>query len=327
MSKINLNLNSRDCDILRYLYEYRFLNTELLWHLLNDDHKANYEFFSIGNDGRKRPSKYGFGRQALYKRLRRLFKYGYVQRHYLTDLPFGKGYGIPRAVYGLGSNSSKVLSDLYQIPQQTTYAMICNNKIRSPFLRHVLELASFRIILELACRRSKGRISLCFWEQGLSIRDYVYGKNMDGEKERLSVYPDAFFGLQIAGQRNRHFFLEIDRGTEPIVTKAKRTNIRGKLLGFQAYYTSKKLSQVQFGKINGFQVLFVTPGQIHENGTITGRAANILKEITSNSKTYITKSLFLLTTPDSFSLESPETIFSSIWVSPKSSNKLLSLVE
>ncbi len=327
MSKTKVKLNTRDCDILRYLYDYRFLNTELLWHLLTYDNQTNTEFHTVGNNLKRKQSKYGFGRQALYKRLRRLYVNGYVQRHYLTDLPFGRRNGIPRAIYGLDRQSATLLQETEGIPAKDVRQIVTANRIKNPFLRHALDLATFRVILTLACNKSRGRIGLLFWEQGRSIGASVYGYNIAGKREKLPVYPDAFFGLQIATQRNRHFFLEIDRGTEPIVSQANRANIRRKLLGFQAYYRSKKISEVQFSKIYGFQVLFVTPGQILNNGTITGRISNILKEIQSNGQTYTTKSLFLLTIPDSFRLENPGTVFSSIWVSPKSPNELLSLID
>ncbi|MEZ5358867.1 MAG: replication-relaxation family protein [Candidatus Zixiibacteriota bacterium] len=322
MSKTKIHLSTKDCDILRYLYDYRFLNAELLWHLLTYDNQTNSAFHTAG----KRPLKYGFGRQALYKRLRGLYVNGYIERHYLTDLPFGRGYGRPRAIYGLGKQSAKILQEFEGIPAQDVRRMVTANRIKNPFLRHALELATFRVIVELACRKSKGRIGLLFWEQGRSIGATVYGYNIKGKKEKLTVYPDAFFGLQISNKKNRHFFLEIDRGTEPIISQSKRANIRRKLLAYQAYYSSKRLSQVQFGKINGFQVLIVTPGEILDDNTISGRISNILEELLSNKQTYTVKSLFLLTIPGSFKLENPENIFSSIWVCPKSPDELVSLI-
>ncbi|MEZ5360590.1 MAG: replication-relaxation family protein [Candidatus Zixiibacteriota bacterium] len=323
MLKTKIKLNTKDCDILRYLYDYRFLNAELLWHLITYGSQTNSAFHTAG----KRPSKYGFGRQALYKRLRRLYANGYVERHYLTDLPFGRGYGHPRAIYGLGKQSAAILQEVEGIPAQDVRRMVTANRIKNPFLRHALELATFRVIVELACRKSNGRIALLFWEQGRSIGATVYGYNIKGKKEKLTVYPDAFFGLQISNKKNRHFFLEIDRGTEPIITHSKRANIRRKLLAYQAYYTSKKLSQVQLGNINGFQVLIVTPGEILDNTTISGRISNILHELLSNNQTYTSKSLFLLTTPSKLSLESPNSVFSYIWISPKIPDDPISIIE
>ncbi len=327
MLKIKVKLNTRDCDILRYLYDYRFLNSDLLWHLLKNDNQTNSAFFTLGKDGKRRPSKYGFGRQALYKRMKRLFDNGYVERHYLSDLPYGRGYGCPRAIYGLGRQSPVVLQEIENIPVKITRQMIADNNVKAPYLRHALELATFRVILELACSSSKGRIDILFWEQGKKIGNTVYGLNMAGKKEKYPVYPDAFFGLRIVNHRNRHFFLEIDRGTEPIVTHSKRSSIRRKLLGYQAYYTSKKFRCVQLDSIHGFQVLFVTPGQILDNNTISGRISGILNELISNNQFYTSKSLFLLTTPQSLSLERPETVLSHIWISPKLPTELLSLIE
>lgn len=327
MKKPTLVLKQRDYTILKLLYDYRFLSGELIWYLIKNDSYLSSIAYSIGSDGISRPTTYGFKRQTLFKRLKQLYDSMYVERHYVTDQPMGRGYGSPRAIYGLGSSSSRVLKEIYEIPQYFIKRIVENNKVKSPFLRHALEVAMFRVVLELACQKSKGKVKLLFWEQGISLRDYVYGFNEKGEKESFTVYADAFFGLEIVDMKNRHFFLEIDRGTEPIVSNSKRTNIRRKLIGYQYYRKSKGISDHYSYRISGFQVLIVTPGKIEADRILSGRISNIVNELIINKKLYTTKSLFLLTTPESFSLKNPEYIFAKIWISSKLNNSLISLID
>ncbi|MGP8321425.1 MAG: replication-relaxation family protein [Methanosarcinaceae archaeon] len=326
MKKSRLKLKERDYTILKHIYDYRFLSGELLWHLLKSNHQADSIIYSTGNDGRNRPRKYGFKQQSLSKRLKQLYDAKYVERHYMTDQPYGRGYGSPRAIYGLGKHSSKVLEDIFNIPRAKTQKIVSNNKIKSPYLRHALELATFRIILELACQQSTGRVVLLLWEQGLSIKDYVNVIDKSGEQVKFSIYADAFFGIRIRGRKDKHFFLEIDRGTEPIVSTSNRSNIRSKLIGYQHYYKTKKIHQKYDFMVNGFQVLIVTTGKIETDNTFSGRITNILDELVINPNLYSLKSLYLLTIPESFRLDNPTSIFENIWVSSKSQS-LLSLID
>lgn len=325
-SKTKLVLKERDYTVLRFVYEYRFLSGELLWYLVKPENQPNHIFYSTGRDGKKRPTRYGFGRQTLFKRLKQLFDAGYLNRHYITDQPMGRGHGLPRAIYGLGGKSPEILNELEGVPIKQIKRIIESNSVKSLFLRHALEVAYFRVILTLACQNLHGRVILLFWEQGNYLKDYVYGYNGRGIKEKFTIHADAFLGIQI-GDKTKHYFLEIDRGTEPIVSHSNRSNIRRKLRGYQYYHKSKKISKKYDLDIYGFQVLIVTPGGIKTGNNLTGRIANVYNEITVNSKIYPTKSLFLLTTSRSLNLTMPESIFASIWISQKSQHSLLSLIE
>jgi hypothetical protein len=322
-----LVLKQRDYTILKLLYDYRFLSGELIWYLIRKDSNLHSVAYTIGSDRRSRPNTYGFKKQALFKRLKQLYDSRYVERHYVTDQPMGRGYGSPRAIYGLGLGSSKVLKEIYEIPQYIIKRTVESNNVKSPFLRHTLEVARFRVILELACQQYNKKVELLFWEQSKSIQDFVYGYNEQEKKEKYTIYADAFFGLKIANQKNRHFFLEIDRGTEPIVSKTIRCNIRRKLIGYQYYYKSKKILDRYPNGVSGFQILIVTPGKIEGDLKLSGRIANIHQELFTSRRLYTLTSLFLLTSPKCMSLQNPETVFSEIWISVKSQKSLLNLIE
>jgi len=344
-----LILRERDHTILRLVYEHRFLSRELLWQLLKTDNQTQPVTYVTGIDGKKRPIRYRFGQQALSKRLKQLFDANFLKRHYIADQPIGKGYGAPKAIYGLGTQSPKILQRVFYIPDRISKYIVESNNVKSPFLRHTLDLVTFKITLELACQKYNEKAKLLFWEQGEHIQDYVNA--MNDKKERFCIHADAFFGLELSGKRKRHFFLEIDRGTEPIVSTERRANIRRKLVGYKLYYKSKKVSNryayrkifnnqivginiqnkdnliIEDETINGFQVLFVTPGKINDDKTVSGRLANIISELSYQNKSHAHTSLFWFTTPDTIDIENPESIFGNIWITSVHQKGLLSLIE
>lgn len=344
-----LTLKDRDYEILSLIHAHRFLSLELIWRLLGAGDDAADAEFAIGADGKKRPTRYAFGEQALSKRLKQLFHARYLERHYITDQPMGRGHGVPRAIYGLGPKCPIVLERRTGIPAGTFRRIVESNSVRSPFLRHALELAHFHVALELACRQSADRVRLLFWEQGDVLRDFVVVANEHGEEERIPVRPDAFFGIEVEGKGRAHFFLEIDRGTEPILSSKDRTSIRQKLLGYRTYRSSPKFQSryayrtLPNGEVvgidqcvdmpsegrhmvTGFQVLFVVPGRIEPTGSAAGRIANILSEMPSLGKFFATTSLFWFTSPVCFSLHTPSSLFDSIWLTPKPTLPLQSLI-
>lgn len=319
-----LKLKQRDIAILKLLFEHRFLDTELLWHLLKSDSHLPFVEYSVGVDGKSRPITYGFKKQALSKRLKQLFDSGYVKRHYLTDQPLGRGFGKPRAIYGLGTQSAKILLEDSQIPKNVIRKIVQGNTVQSPFLRHSLELAQFKVTLILACNSSKQFMSITSWQQGESIKMKIESSDSLFGNDVMVIHPDSYFILDIKGKMKRHYFLEIDRGTEPIVSKTRRSSIRRKLLCyFNLYQSLKRKSHT----ISGFQVLFVVPGNIPENNIPKGRLANLLDELNSNNLVYQPNSLVLATSDKSFQLEEPEMLFKQIWYSKSSINKPLSLLD
>jgi hypothetical protein len=334
------------------VYEHRFLDTELLWYLLR---QAPEEAEAVvGADGESRPRKYGFGLKALYKRLQQLAEARYLQPHQAMPRPVGRGFGGTRTAYGLGSQSTSTVSDMTGMPVQLVRDIVEANKVKAPFIQHALDVARLRVILELACRASEGRVRLMFWEQGIILQDWITGENDDGEEVRYSVYPDAFFALEVEGKGRAHYFLELDRGTMPIVAKGNRSDIKKKIIGYWLYRKARRHSQryryrtlpdgtvvgidmverersidddVESPDVKSFRVLIVAPGVTEENGTIGGRIANIISEFPSFGKQYETSTLFWFAPPDSFDPEKPETIFDHVWLTPNPGHELKSLIE
>lgn len=348
-------IRERDRTIMQLIYEHRFLNTNLIWYLLRTDSPENQEY-KIGKDGKRRPTLYGFGEKALYKRLQQLFHGRYLERHLITDEPVGRGYGSPKAIYGLGLKSAPIIAEIAGISPQEVRNIVLSNKVKSPFLRHAIEIALFRVTLELACQATDGRIRTLFWEQGQRLQDSVFGKNEKNKEERFSVFPDAFFGIEVEGKGKAHYFLEVDRGTMPIIASKNRSDIRKKIFGYYYYRKSGKCAtryayrnlpdgevsglcffaeasqrneylHENLEPIRGFRVLFLVPGKISDEGKPSGRMANIISAFPSFGRQFSSTSLFWFSNIKTYNPEAPEKIFETTWVTPKLEGRLQSLIE
>jgi len=348
-----LRIGDRDRDILRLVYEHRFLDTELLWHLIREQGKESE--IGTSTDGKARPRKYGFGMKALYKRLRQLSQGKYLKPRQAMPRPIGRGFGGARTAYGLGSKSAQVLSESIGIPVSEVRDIVASDDVGERFIQHALEVARFRVVIELACRESEGNIRLLFWEQGIRLQDLITGEDLDGEERRFSVFPDAFFGLDVVGKGKAHYFLELDRGTMPIVRSGNRSDIRKKVFGYMLYRKAKRHStryryrRLPNGSIVGlevysdgrtedidasgaepiksFRVLFIAPGAPAGELTSGGRIANILSAFPSFGKQFATSTLFWFVSLESFELDRPETAFERIWLTPNPEHGPKSLIE
>lgn len=346
-------LKERDYSIIQLVHTHRFLTLELLWHLLQPDNRSRTARYEVGTDGKKRPKRYGFGQQALSKRLRQLFHAGYLVRHYPTDQPMGRGHGAPRAIYGVGLKSATVLEERLGVPAQEIRRIVERNRVTSPFLRHAIEVARFRVTLDLACQASGASVRLLFWEQGEALRDYVEFTDRWDQRQRLPVYPDAFFGLELPSGNRKHYFIEIDRGTEPISAQGQRTDVRRKLIAYRLYRKSGRFPRryryrclpngtvvglnIDNGSnstttdddsgLNGFQVLLVTPGTVRSRTHVPGRIANIVSQLPDMGRFYVTTSLFLFTTPEAYTITRPESLLDRCWLTPGANNEFRSLLE
>jgi hypothetical protein len=109
-------------------------------------------------------------------------------------------------------------------------AAIRGQHMQLGFLNHSLMISRMHFMIEMACRKSVGSVSLEAWCQGGQIAGHkvavpkVRSSKVGGEffweeideTERLPVEPDALFTLRFAeanGGRLAHFCYEADRGT------------------------------------------------------------------------------------------------------------------
>lgn len=344
-----LTLRERDLQILHLVYEHRFLDMELLSAFVTT--AADGESQAPGADGKHRPRKYGFGEKALYKRLRQLSEAKYLQPHQAMARSMGRGFGGARIAYGLGRASAEIVAEAEGLTVAQVRETVEANKVKAPFIEHALHVARFRVILELACQQSEGKVRLMFWEQGNILQDWIWGEDWEGEERKFSVYPDAFFALAVAGKGRAHYFLEMDMGTMPIVRSGDASDIRKKVFGF-AYYRKANRQATRYEyrclpdgtvvgvelrrgdapplpdeKIKSFRVLFVAPGATSGRLEERGRVANILTAFPSFGKAFATTTLFWFASLDSFELTQPESMFGSVWLTPNPTHNLKSIVE
>lgn len=120
------------------------------------------------------------------------------------------------------------------------------------FLQHGLVISRMHFMVEMACRKSAGKVALETWAQGGQLAgrkaevprvhsdrrgSEIFWRETD-ERERLPVEPDAMFTLRfpgrLPGQQLAHFFYEADRGT---------MNSTDMLKKFRAYYHFIKKQQ------------------------------------------------------------------------------------
>jgi hypothetical protein len=122
------------------------------------------------------------------------------------------------------------------------------------FLKHEGMISRFHATLELACRKTAGRIVLTTWRQGAGLWDSVQAPKLSyknnqlfelDEAEKLPHRPDAFFTLYVkdapAGDQFRNYFYEADRKNTS-TTKHNR-----KLRAHFHYIVKQRLHQLRYG--------------------------------------------------------------------------------
>jgi len=340
--------NKRDCDLIKAVFEHRFLSTELLQALLTEPPR----------EGRT----YGFGSSAVKARCEKLREHGYLTRQFIADWPAGRGYTAPRpAVYSLGTRSADVLPDIYGIDRHEVRDILKGNARGSHFLRHALSIGRFRATLEKACRESGGRVEL-LWRQGRILKDTVEVQDGRGDPERLSVWPDAFFALK-SGGKTAHFFLEVDQTTEELERIQEKARAlwhyyHGENFARKYYYepdalggkrllvrrTEKvdsrlavKPSKRQNGAvepISRFQVLFVVRPSLQDyellasgESPLRGRQRNMVAAVRMLEELPEATKHFWFASELDFDLMRPASIFEDIWQSLPPDTTLHSLLE
>ena len=151
-----------------------------------------------------------------------------------------------------------------------------NHSVGRVYLEHVLSVSEFMVALEIACRGTEARL----------LDETEFGRNPVTDQPRpsfrwqvnltegktLGVIPDRTFGLEIqaagAPPARSFFFLEVDRGTMPIMRKDfSQSSIYRKFLAYQKTWASA-IHREQFG-FHRFRVLTVT--------TSPGRAESMIR--------------------------------------------------
>lgn len=180
------------------------------------------------------------------------------------------------------------------------------------FLKHETMISRFHAFLDLASRRSSGRVVLERFRQGSSLWHHVDVPAVDrngsgaGLPERKAFRPDAFFTLRFMSEQREsraHFFYEADRETE------STSRLTDKLRVYHWYLVRARHQEARFGirRVRAVLVETLRPEwssrlrHTAEQPAVTGGQAS---------------SLFWFTSSDRLaSLDEAESAFGSIWSS------------
>lgn len=263
-----------DAELLKRLVEYRFLQPEDFQRLT------------------------GRNIISLRRRLLQLLRHEYIERFTLPmerDAPIGSPpdafvYQLkPRGV--LKAKEYGFADDDYRYTREKS----------NLFLQHDLLLTKFHLTLELAARTAP--VELVAWEQ----RRAVLLDSADHGGERLSVNPDALFGLKDRekpdGQNTAYFFLEIVRSRESEY-RGRESNFVRKMRAFAAYYANGT-HQERYGIAN-FRVVVLTPTK--------QRALNLCKKLQNAG---LASTRFWFTDFEPISLDEPARILEKVFLTPK----------
>jgi hypothetical protein len=169
------------------------------------------------------------------------------------------------------------------------------------FLPHDLMITRIHLTLALATRGTP--LELVGWEQRRSVLlDWA-----DNGRTRLSVNPDALFGLKNRekpeGQNTSYFFLEVVRSRESDYRKGESYFMR-KMAAFAAYHRQGRHTE-RYG-ISNFRVITVTPTR--------HRAENLCEKL---QKAGLASNRFWFTDHAALSRDGSARILEKIFFTPK----------
>lgn len=173
-----LRLQARDREILKLVYDYRFLTSHQI------------QLLAHGSD------------QVILRRLQKLFHHRYLDRIFNSIYE--------KTIYALDNEGADVLVHHTDIDRGKIDWAKKNREVRTPYLNHTLMIGNFRIALSLAIKNSGPE--LCSWvPEGDQLRDGVVIQENE-KKVKVPFSPDAYFVIK-EQDKYLNFFLEADQST------------------------------------------------------------------------------------------------------------------
>ena len=274
-------LQERDLEIIKAVWDYRFLTTDHIRAMIPGT------------------------RRKIYERLRKLYHRRYLDRLFFTPALYTGGS--QKAIYALDKRGTDVLVEEAGVPREAVRWSATSKEFKERYLRHALMISNFRVTLACALAENP-EVELFYWKQGNVLKEIVYAKE-DGKRIRYPVVPDAFFGIRDygrpAGQQDSYFFLECDRST--------MTNERylKKMRGYWHYGRQKKHEEMY--DISSFRVLTLTMTEQREN--------NLVRVTRKADDRQVGSPMFWFTNEKKYELENPGSILAPIWQTPKSKKR------
>lgn len=226
-------LTPRDRRVLELVEEYRLLSSDQIISLLDEGSP-----------------------QVIVRRLQLLYHARFLDRPRSQIEDLLRSPGSRPMAYALGTQGAALLGVKVPKPVKLPFVehAVAVSEILTAFTvsarkRGDVRVISFREVLEKAPEETKRKKVPDSWRV-----------KIPGE-ESIGVSPDAIFGLHFLGKpegANRaYFFLEVDRGTMPVMrTRLSETSMWRKLVAY--YQTAASKLQTELYGIKTFRVLVVT---------------------------------------------------------------------
>lgn len=228
-----LSLQPKDLEIIRLVYEYRFIRTDQIVALIHGD------------------------RSSLEKRLRKLWEHRFLERYFLPVVN-GREPTTRRAIYSLDYRGGNLLIKNDKADPQHIKHILRNNKPQYSYVEHQLMISQFRAVLTLALAQSR-RGKIIFWRQDKELRDYVKLPDRRGKDFSLPIAPDGYFCIE--DERGKmNWFLEVDRYT------MSGPRWLDKVRAYYHWYDQKKY-QEKFN-IKNFRVMTVCPNAFQRDARL-----------------------------------------------------------
>lgn len=199
-------------------------------------------------------------------RLLRLFHAGFLDRP-RAQLDRQPDSGSSPIVYALADKGARLLFEQYNIPFTNFEITRKNNEAKRPFIEHQLSLMDFYVSLEVGLNAFQNH-TLLHKEDIIANAPHKTRElpnpsklsvpmTVAGQVKHIGLIADILFGVNFPDKSKRCFFVEIDRGTMPVLrTNELQTSFAKKM---QCYLTTNalKLQEKQFNW-KAFRVLVVT---------------------------------------------------------------------
>ena len=299
-------VGSRDYEIIRAVYQNRFLTQSLLSLLFpplqptpRRQPQLSAEIPEAGLPSSEPVTLGKYSGKKLLGRLNLLFHHKYLKR-----IPAGPDLRREvgnQFVYALDTEGAKLLREGGEEIKDSISWYEKNRGISEMFVKHSLMLARFRTALELALRGHEGLSLVSFEREAHPVRWRHNGKGRE-----LAVEPDAYMVLR-DHKRNADlvYCVEVDRSS------MQNNRMLDKFTRYSLLYTNSQQA--------AFRVLTITKSKeraqnLHDTAT-RGDSLNLPK-FTALPKGYIMPAehhpFFYFTDENNF-LANPQNILASIW--------------
>jgi hypothetical protein len=303
------DLQERDREILKLIFELRVATAEILQHLVTplplseryrtalEKAHAGYQTWLAHEQAAGRRAQRGATtvvKREMHNRLYKLYHHGYVKR-----LKISNNQPI---VYHLGLNAIPELVSSYGIDYNKARDQTRDDKLHTDsgdepghfFAKHALMLGRFRASMAQAfCNNHEA--TFAFWEPDGALHETVSCMNEAGKREGLPMIPDAHVGIY-DGTEMHHLFLEVER------TLKTPARFYRKLYAYKEFFEQVLHKQYQ---MEHFRVLTIAP---------TDAMAHLLRSIASRIPS--SRGLFWFTSEQRYR-DNPANLLAPIWQTAK----------